>query len=507
MSGELQSAPTQRKMRDDVILLVLALLVGAIFDYLFYDKPLGISFPLFTLVSLAVIWTALRNVFSMNRDAALLLIPIVLLSATFGLYSNPVLLSINFMLVPLLAVVHTIIAGGMPAWWKGSMLIEVLDRSIAQPVINIARPFKIAAQTITANQGPQRAALIKVLAGLIFSIPILVIVIPLLTSADQVFADYVGKVDNIWKYVDAASTIWQTILILTVTSLFFGFLWSFLHRRPEKPGATEQRPDAGTWDITIVITMLAVFDLVYMAFSAVQFAYLYGGANHALPEGFTYAQYARRGFWELLTVGIINLTIFLAVAKWAVPKSRTSAIMLGSCLILLIVFSLNMLFAAHFKMSLYEEAFGLTYLRFFTHYFMLFMFVLFALALAKVFVPRIALIKNYLVVGLAFYVVLNFLGVDNWIARHNLSMAMNANLSSTEKAQAVDSEYLVYGLSYDAVPAIADYLEREPDGKGAPGLKVHLKDVRTDLSRKKPWQSYNLSKARALAAARDALSK
>lgn len=106
--------------------------------------------------------------------------------------------------------------------------------------------------------------------------------------------------------------------------------------------------------------MLVVINSVYLLFSLIQFSYLYGGDK--LPVVFTYAEYARRGFWELLAVTVINLGILLSSMKF-VKKDRGFYPVILVFLSLLIVFSLNLLFSAHFKMSLYERAYGLTALR------------------------------------------------------------------------------------------------------------------------------------------------
>ena len=63
-------------------------------------------------------------------------------------------------------------------------------------------------------------------------------------------------------------------------------------------------------DGIITLTVLLLFNLVYILFIAVQFKYFFSGT---LEDGFTYAEYARRGFFELLFVTLINLSITIAV--------------------------------------------------------------------------------------------------------------------------------------------------------------------------------------------------
>ena len=79
-------------------------------------------------------------------------------------------------------------------------------------------------------------------------------------------------------------------------------------------------------DGIITLTVLLLINLVYVLFIAVQFKYFFSGT---LEDGFTYAEYARRGFFELLFVTLINLSISIAVITltktclWSFKKSNT----------------------------------------------------------------------------------------------------------------------------------------------------------------------------------------
>lgn len=65
-----------------------------------------------------------------------------------------------------------------------------------------------------------------------------------------------------------------------------------------------------------VATVLALLDALFLAFLLVQFRYFFGGAawEHA-PGGPTYAEYAHRGFFELVAVVALMLPVLLG-ACW-----------------------------------------------------------------------------------------------------------------------------------------------------------------------------------------------
>ena len=63
--------------------------------------------------------------------------------------------------------------------------------------------------------------------------------------------------------------------------------------------------------------MLVVVDLLFLAFVLVQFRYLFGGAELVRGlTGMSYADYARRGFFELVAVAALSLPLLLLADWW-----------------------------------------------------------------------------------------------------------------------------------------------------------------------------------------------
>ena len=55
---------------------------------------------------------------------------------------------------------------------------------------------------------------------------------------------------------------------------------------------------------------LALLDLLFLAFVAVQLTVLFGGHDHVLEtSGLTYAEYAREGFWQLIAAAALTLVV------------------------------------------------------------------------------------------------------------------------------------------------------------------------------------------------------
>jgi len=154
---------------------------------------------------------------------------------------------------------------------------------------------------------------------------------------------------------------------------------------------------------------------------------------------------------------------------------------------LLVVCTLVMLFSAHFRMSLYEEAYGYTYLRMLTHTFMVFLFVLFVIAVYRVWNERVSLLKPYIVAAIISYLVINYINIDVIIARNNINRYY--------KTGQIDVSYLTQ-LSYDVVPELVVLLDCKDDSV-AVQVDNYLYDKKKELAAGGPWQSFNVSKYRS----------
>jgi len=127
-------------------------------------------------------------------------------------------------------------------------------------------------------------------------------------------------------------------------------------------------------------------------------------------------EYARRGFFELLMVTLINFSLLLSSIKLIRKDGKLVARTVQILHSLLVLCTMVILSSAYLRMSLYEAAYGYTYLRVLTHSFMIFLFVLFVIAFYKVWNEGISLLKPYVVLSIAAYMILNFANIDVLIA-------------------------------------------------------------------------------------------
>ena len=479
---------TAREIR---LFAILALVAGIIFDYLFYRKAIGISYPLFVTVFYCLFWIASRRQVSFQIGFGwFLFIPTLLLSAAFAIHSNPVLLALNFVLIPPLLFFQTMVLVYRYEWSSLRFVIRFSGRLLRQIFGNAPKVFLevISLAKVADRIAPEKRKTLKnVFIGLIISVPLLVIVIALLASADTVFQKFLADILKPLESIGSMPLAEHVGVIGIITVLLFGYLAVVLKAEVEGVSVPVDRGTGGS-DATIVVTVLVMVNAVYILFCAIQFTYLFGGEAviRSIPD-FTYAEYARRGFSELIIVTVINLSILLIGLHFTRNDEKLDRLVLVlRCL--LVLCTVIILYSAHLRLKLYEEAYGYTYARIFAHTFIGLLFILFLLTLYKLWRREFPLLKAFAIAALLTYTTLNYVNVDAVIARKNIDRYFRTGK--------IDLDYL-QELSYDAIPELTDLRAGSDGDTAGKTITAFLRDKQAELRSESPWQSYNYSKAKA----------
>ena len=479
---------TAREIR---LFAILALVAGIIFDYLFFEKAIGVSYPLFVAVFYCVFWVASHKRVSFQIDFGwFLFIPILLLSAAFAIHSNPVLLARNSVLIPPLLLLQTTLLVYGYEWSSVRCVLRFMDRLIRQVFGTAPEVFlePISLAKAVDRMAPEKRKTLKnIFIGLIISAPVLVVVIALLAEADTVFQNLIANALKPLEFIGSIPLAEHMGVIGIITVLLFGYLALVLKAKVERISESVER-DSGAWDATIVATVLVMVNAVYILFCAIQFTYLFGGEEviRSIPD-YTYAEYARRGFSELIVVTVINLSILLIGLRFTKNGGKLDRLVLAlRCL--LVLCTVIMLYSAHLRLKLYEDAYGYTYARIFAHTFIGFLFTLFMLTLYKLWRRELPLLKAFAVAALLAYTTLNYVNIDAIIAQRNIDRYFRTGK--------IDLDYL-QELSYDAMPELTRLSVVDNGDMAEKKMEVFLRDKGAELRSESPWQSYNFSKAKA----------
>ena len=319
--------------------------------------------------------------------------------------------------------------------------------------------------------------------GGMLAFPLLVVFGGLFSSADAVFHDVVG---DLFK-IDFDAVLGHIALLGIFASLTAGYLRGAMLRAAASGSPTDGESKLSL-GIIPVATALGLVDLLFLVFVVIQLRYLFEGAELiAAATGLTYAEYARRGFFELVTASGLGLPV-LAGADWLVRNdSREHRRTFRQLAIVLLLLLAAVMASALERMRLYVDAFGLSEVRVYATAFMLYLagvFAWFAWTTLRGQRRRFAfgaLIQGFVVLG-----GLHLLNPDAFIVR--------TNLGRPPAERPFDGWYAA-SLSADAVPLLLDALPRL-DERAQCSVAAGLLEQRSRLERD-DWRSWNFARARA----------
>jgi hypothetical protein len=191
--------------------------------------------------------------------------------------------------------------------------------------------------------------------------------------------------------------------------------------------------------------------LVYCVYLISQLAYFTGGLHGILPEGYTLAEYARRGFFELAWLCAINLLI-VALAVGLVRKADTAPLSTRLICLFLGLVTLFLAVSASAKMFLYIDAYGLTRLRVLTQVVICFLILATLSVCLWLFVRKFPYMRAVLICALVLCAAVAWADVDTVVARYNVGAYQSGKLDT------VDVDHLA-GLGYGAYPYLAQLTE------------------------------------------------
>ncbi len=187
--------------------------------------------------------------------------------------------------------------------------------------------------------------------------------------------------------------------------------------------------------------------LLFLTFVIVQLTVLFGGTRHVLgPDGPTFAEYARGGFWQLLLVTGLTLLVIAAAGRWAPRESVGERVLIRTLLGALAALTLVIVASALYRMQVYQQAYGYTRLRVFVFAVEIALGVVFLLVIAAgVRLKAGWLPQSVVAVGVLTLLGLAVLNPDRFVA--------DRNIDRYQASDRIDLHYLSR-LSADAVPAL-----------------------------------------------------
>lgn len=320
------------------------------FKFANYDKYF--IFPI-TILLITNLYLINKQKLVINKKGYFLLIPIsLIILGTFFLKTNISNIILNVFILPLLISFLFFSLTNKNFDITGSFLKWCVELFPKRLFSNLS--------VIKANRNPSKEKNKKIeniFFGILLSIPFAIVILSLLTSADLYFG---ALIEKIIKSINSILNFKFIRNNLFIFGICFIIIFSTFINITKNINIKIANGKKKTVETTIVNTLLVIVNAIFALFIFSEISKLTGNFLQ-LPLKYTYAEYAREGFFQLLFVTIINFSIiFYLLYKTNATKENK---LLKNLVLLLIIFTITLIFNSYYRMFLYMYEYGFTILR------------------------------------------------------------------------------------------------------------------------------------------------
>ena len=486
-------------------LLAIALVLGLGAEILVHGLAAGINVLILVAATLGAAWLLRRRGRRPDPWDAWLPISALVLAGFVAIRADPFVAVLDILAAAALTGASMAAFSGLAVTRRSaSVVLTMAAYVVAESVSGTARALGRARPP--RQETPRRAPtwLAGVGRGLVLAVPLVLIFAVLFASADPIFRR--GLDDVLGLRIDLGDLPGRVLFVVAVAWFVGGLLSIAASGIPDLERAslgaaarTAAIPGVGrVLGPTEALVVLIGVDLVVVAFVGLQIAYLFGGLDTLAAAGMTYADYARRGYFELVAAAALAGGL-LAVLEITIVRRPRAYVALALALVGLTVVVLA---SAALRLGLYQSAYGWTELRLYVAVSIVAMAVTLALLALLLASDRTRWLGHAMaVIALVSLVGLNALAPAAFVAERNIERVLDPSLVPADGFPGLDVDYLDV-LPDDAVPALVAALPALPEPEASlitEGLLGRRQDLATDPALTSP-AAWNLGRERARAA-------
>lgn len=409
-----------------------------------------------------------------------------ILSFGFAFISAPQILFLNFSLVVLAETYILSLSFNTTVSQNGVdfLFFDLIKSVFVIPFANFAHIWPAAFSKKRDGEGKKSGG--SALLGLAIAFVPVCIIIALLLSADVAFSVVLKAIFN-FSFFDVFEELFYIGLSIPVAMYLFGVLYGN-GQNPMPNSITAENVKSFTSKAKVfprvtMIASLVPIVLIYVAFFASQCVYFISAFWDMLPKNFSVSQYARKGFFELCAICVINFAIICFVGLFAEKQGDRESRFLRVLKAIICVCTEAFVVIDIAKMLLYIERFGLTRKRVITSWFMVVLGILFLIILAKQIFVKFKITLPAVCVCVFMSLLLIFSNVDGLIAKHNVNMYLTG--------KTVNMDILMF---YDLDDSVVKYvlpLTEDDDESVKQRAIGFIASRKSDLN-DKDWNEYTI---------------
>ena len=328
-----------------IISAIIIMIIGN-FNIYNYDKYFIIPILILIITNIHIIDS---NKMIINNRGFIYIIPILLIIiGTVTFKTNITNMILNVIILPIL-VASMFLTLTNKEYHISKSFLKWTARIIPGRLFSNLKVIK----NNTNIKNTNKKKLSNIFKGILISIPFVITILLLLTSADMYFSTFLNKIITHFN----VGSIWNNLITLVI---YFIILFSVIVNIIKNIDTKDKDKPLKKVESSIASTLLIIINLVFTLFIFSEISKLTGNFL-ALPMEYTYAEYAREGFFQLLIVTVINFSIILFfLYKTNIINDNK---LVKNLVLLLITFTIILIFNSYYRMYLYMHEFGFTILR------------------------------------------------------------------------------------------------------------------------------------------------
>lgn len=443
---------------DIIAMLLTYILTGELISSLFsgdnlFSYKTTIIYFLFFITATVYIVTENKEV---SKSAAIPGAAALILSTTFALHSTQYLDFVNFLLLIVLSGIYCITLTKSNIHSIGSYFYfsDILQSEMFLPLRHIFTPYpaiiKGLAQRRKSKVGKGNIKkTLPVILGIVFAIPVLYAVIPLLIEGDAAFDSvtkfiFSGVFSRISSLFDRLENIIFEhdklifyMIALFVSPYIFSVMFSFRHRiiKKELKDTSKKYLKLRIAPQSFISAFLLVICAVYAVYLLSQTAYLFSAFAGHLPTGMeiTVTEYARKGFFEMVKVAVLNFFVIAFTVIFAKRKSGKFTKLIRGLDVFICAFTILLSAISVSKIALYIAAFGYTQKRVYVFVFDIILIITFLCIIIRLFSEKFPYMKVIISSVCAALTVMGLVGIDKFIANRNAELYLKGKIKDPDE--------------------------------------------------------------------------
>lgn len=407
--------------KDEKIFALISLFLGYLFIKFVCAGFLGASATVFFAVLFIVgLLFIKRKGIEISNLKALSLCVIIIFSFNFFISSSGLIKFLDFIFVSVASLWWLYSVGRESGKIGKGFFYDILKSVFIVPFCCFgACPMAL----VKSSENNKNGKVHLVIIGLAITLPITIFVAALLVSGDVMFSKLFNfTIEDIFR--ETFVFIGQLVLGIPFAFYIFGAIYGRTTGKYDDILSEESRSKISASikiaNPIIIYSALTPLCLLYVFYFFSQLAYFMSAFQSLLPQGFGYAEYARKGFFELCVVAVINLVVIWASIVFSKRKNGVMANGVKIYTIILSLFTIMLIITALSKMIMYINANGFTSMRIYTSWFMILMALVFILIILKQIFNKFNFQKVFAVAFVIMFAVLSFSNIDALVAKYNV---------------------------------------------------------------------------------------